>query len=57
MTSMSQTNLSKLEACRKLAGGKAASRRPRFCALAVTAPEGRRNRTDMVSGCGLGFDL
>jgi len=40
---VAQTHLSKLKACRKLAGGKAAGRRPRCCAPVVPALKGRRN--------------
>ena len=36
-----QTNLSKLKACGKLAGGKAKGRRPRSSARVVTALKGR----------------
>jgi hypothetical protein len=41
--------LSRLKACRKLAGGKAAGRRPRCASSSVTALKGRRNRASGFS--------
>jgi hypothetical protein len=56
-----QTNLSKLKACWKLAGGKAAGRHPRSASQFITALKGRRNRPRVFprtpSGCWNFLDL
>ena len=52
---LAQTNLSKLKACRKLAGGKAESRRPRSASHFVTTLKGWQSRQQKdsrtPSGC------
>ena len=40
---LTQTHLSKLKACRRLAGDKAESRRPRLVSLLISALKGRWN--------------
>jgi hypothetical protein len=54
---LAHTNLSKLKACRKLAGGKAGGRHPRAASHFVTALKGRRNLVFTVSSALQGAEI